>query len=203
MNEGQRLCGAKTRSDRPCRDIAMANGRCKRHGGKATGPKKANSAPGTKASAKMGIYARFMPAEDQALYAEVELGKVDDELRLMRVRLARTVRARTKWEEAVLAGTADDEHILVEIVDDQSQFEGSVIDLEKRIKKLPDFDKIEQACLARIESLEKTRKELMKDPEGDDVPGDGPTRDRVTFTGGLDGGSDEELPSPFEKPGKP
>lgn len=34
------LCGAYARSaDRPCRQIAMANGRCYLHGGKSTGAK--------------------------------------------------------------------------------------------------------------------------------------------------------------------
>jgi len=34
------VCGAHARSSgRPCRAMAMANGRCKLHGGKSTGPK--------------------------------------------------------------------------------------------------------------------------------------------------------------------
>lgn len=32
-------CGARTRSGSPCRGPAMANGRCRMHGGKSTGPK--------------------------------------------------------------------------------------------------------------------------------------------------------------------
>lgn len=31
-------CGARTRSARPCRGPAMANGRCRMHGGRSTGP---------------------------------------------------------------------------------------------------------------------------------------------------------------------
>jgi hypothetical protein len=34
-----RLCNAKTRSGRPCRSLALANGRCKWHGGRSTGPR--------------------------------------------------------------------------------------------------------------------------------------------------------------------
>ena len=35
------MCGAKARTigHRPCRQPAMANGRCRFHGGKSTGPK--------------------------------------------------------------------------------------------------------------------------------------------------------------------
>lgn len=32
-------CGAKTRRGTPCRAPAMANGRCRMHGGKSTGPR--------------------------------------------------------------------------------------------------------------------------------------------------------------------
>lgn len=32
-------CGAKTRKGTPCKAPAMANGRCRMHGGKSTGPK--------------------------------------------------------------------------------------------------------------------------------------------------------------------
>jgi len=36
-----KLCGAKARQNggKPCRQPAMANGRCRMHGGKSTGPK--------------------------------------------------------------------------------------------------------------------------------------------------------------------
>ena len=35
-------CGALTRSGKPCRSPAMANGRCRMHGGKSTGAPKGN-----------------------------------------------------------------------------------------------------------------------------------------------------------------
>ena len=34
-----RLCGARTRKGTPCRCLALANGRCKLHGGLSTGPR--------------------------------------------------------------------------------------------------------------------------------------------------------------------
>jgi hypothetical protein len=34
-----RLCNARTRIGRPCRALALPNGRCVRHGGRSTGPK--------------------------------------------------------------------------------------------------------------------------------------------------------------------
>lgn len=38
-NETHAICGAKTRSGAPCKSKPMKNGRCRMHGGKATGPK--------------------------------------------------------------------------------------------------------------------------------------------------------------------
>jgi hypothetical protein len=32
-------CGARTRADTPCKGPAMANGRCRMHGGSSTGPR--------------------------------------------------------------------------------------------------------------------------------------------------------------------
>lgn len=208
MQPGNRKCGAKTRKGTPCADIAMANGRCKRHGGKATGPKVPNTSAATEAARKVttthGIYSRFLTEEDRALYDAAEIGAVDAELRLMRMRLARTVKARAAWE-AELRGEVDgresdgsDSMTLVEVVEDQSQYEGAPVDLEKRVKRIPDFDKIEQTIVGRIESLEKTRKELLKLGDEDPPDGDPTARDHVSFSGGLDGGNDEELPSPFK-----
>jgi hypothetical protein len=38
---GKATCGARTRKGTPCRCLALANGRCKLHGGLSTGPKTA------------------------------------------------------------------------------------------------------------------------------------------------------------------
>lgn len=39
MRPGQSLCGARTRAGHPCKGPAMANGRCRMHGGPSTGPR--------------------------------------------------------------------------------------------------------------------------------------------------------------------
>jgi len=55
---GRELCGAKTRAGTPCKNGAMANGRCRMHGGKSTGPPKKN-----KNSMKHGLFAKYLPDE--------------------------------------------------------------------------------------------------------------------------------------------
>ena len=55
----ERLCGAKARtnSHQPCRQPAMANGRCRLHGGKCTGPKTEEGKKRVKqANTKHGFY---------------------------------------------------------------------------------------------------------------------------------------------------
>jgi len=50
-------CGAKTRKGTPCRAPAMANGRCRMHGGKSTGPRtKEGLERSRKANWKHGYY---------------------------------------------------------------------------------------------------------------------------------------------------
>jgi hypothetical protein len=207
MQPGQAKCGAMTRKKTSCADIAMANGRCKRHGGKATGPRNPNTGPATKAATTFGIYRQFLSDDDKVVYdaAAHQIGSVDTELHLMRLRLARTVKARMEWEASLAAPVRSDGEshlVLVEEVDDTIVFAETSTPTTKKVRRLPDFDKIEQACLARIESLEKTRRELMKPIEGDDPndPDAEPGRDHVSFSGGL-GGEDDALPSPFS--GKP
>lgn len=183
MNPGQAKCGAATRKGTECKDIAMANGRCKRHGGKSTGPKSPKRGDENPAN-KFGIYGNYYSDEEKVALAAIVLGNVDAELGLVRIRLKRTLEARAKWETEVAAGRAkatDDSFTFVEQVDDENVTkDGDVVPTTKKTFRLPDFDKIEQTCLVRIESLERTRKELLKVDPDDPSKGAG-----VTIEGGL------------------
>lgn len=58
----RKRCGAKTRAGTPCKNGAMANGRCRLHGGKSTGAppekmKKNNNAR------THGLFAKYLPKE--------------------------------------------------------------------------------------------------------------------------------------------
>src|SRR5690625_4654173 len=54
----RKRCGAKTGSGKPCKNGAMANGRCRMHGGKSTGAPKKNQN-----SKKHGFFSKFIPEE--------------------------------------------------------------------------------------------------------------------------------------------
>lgn len=52
-------CGAKTRAEKPCQSPAMANGRCRMHGGASTGPRTAEGlARIAKARTRTGMHTR-------------------------------------------------------------------------------------------------------------------------------------------------
>jgi hypothetical protein len=131
-------CGAKNRAGNPCGKYGLKNGRCMFHGGKSTGK------PGNKnAKKENGVYSKFLSDEDKQLEKQSDdlLGKLDSELSIARIQLARALKAQT--------------------LDPDS---------------LKDFPKTIDLFLGRINSLEKTRKELLHDDSQDNV---------LTIIGGL------------------
>lgn len=79
-----RLCGAKTRSGETCKNGAMANGRCRMHGGKTPKTNLNAVKPGS-------LYSKHLTEEEQAQFDDIELGSLDDEIRLTKIRLARAL----------------------------------------------------------------------------------------------------------------
>ena len=81
-------CGARTRAGSPCPTPAMPNGRCRMHGGTSIG-----GPVGNDNAVKHGIYRSTLTEDERADYDSLQLGGVDHELRLVRVRLARALKA--------------------------------------------------------------------------------------------------------------
>jgi uncharacterized protein YjcR len=65
----------------------MPNGRCRMHGGASTGAPKGNTN-----ALKHGIYSDAIREDERPLWDRIELGGVDDELRLARLQLRRAVK---------------------------------------------------------------------------------------------------------------
>lgn len=65
------LCGAKTRSGKPCKNRAMPNGRCRMHGGKSTGAPPAKIKKNSNAK-KHGLFARYLPKETMDIVKEID-----------------------------------------------------------------------------------------------------------------------------------
>lgn len=146
-------CGSKTRNGEPCKTAAMPNGRCRMHGGKS---------PATNQNAVThGIYAQTLSQAERDQWDGLQLGGVDDELKLCRLRLMRALNA-----ENMRGDKPELDEITI-----KPNAEGKATG-EKKYKRR-DYVGIVDKLMARIESLEKTRAALMLANGGgtDDVDG--------------------------------
>lgn len=143
-------CGAKTRSGHPCKANAMPNGRCRKHGGTSTG-----APAGNQNARKHGIYSAFLSEDERNAWGSLELGKVDDELRLTRIRLMRALARESKFGNTL---EIDSEKVEPEEADGVPTGNAKVT----RTSKVRDYSSLIDRLTARIESLERTRAELLK-----------------------------------------
>lgn len=130
------------------------------HGGKNT---QANG--GNQYARKHGIYSTVLSDEEKALWDEVELGRVDDELRLCKLRLMRAIRAENEAN-----GQPE-----LEVITEKPMMVGGVAvtdeePIKERTLKRRDYAGMIDRLMGRIESLERTRAELMKGAPPDDEP---------------------------------
>lgn len=88
------LCGAKTRSGEPCKNKAMANGRCRMHGGKSTGAPPAKLKKNTN-SKKHGLFAKYLPQETMEIMNDIEsMGPADILWMNIKMQFASIIRAQ-------------------------------------------------------------------------------------------------------------
>lgn len=146
-------CGAKTRSGGKCQRSALAGKtRCALHGGKSTGPRNPARPIGNKRAAKPGgLYSKFLTDEERDIAAGLELGSVDEELRLTRIRLLRAL--EREQEKA-------DEPELDERIDRVVDVKVGARSEEKH--KVRDYAGLIDRLTARIESLEARRALLIQ-----------------------------------------
>ena len=152
------LCGAKTRSGSPCQSKAMANGRCRMHGGKSTGAPKGNK-NNLKAG---GIYSQFLTDEERVISTEMELGSLDEELKLCKIRLMRTLKAEAEQQAQV----EEFDKLELEALNEAPSLIGGLPDNDELIQtkqfRRRDYGAIIDRLIARIESLETRRASLIQ-----------------------------------------
>ncbi|MFS0556354.1 HGGxSTG domain-containing protein [Brevibacillus sp. 179-C9.3 HS] len=92
----KKLCGAKTKSGEHCKKAALANGRCRFHGGKSTGPKDPNKLKGNKNALKHGLYETIwldtLTDEEKELFDLVSTDptvQVENRFKLSEIRIRR------------------------------------------------------------------------------------------------------------------
>lgn len=158
-------CGARTRSGAPCKRAPMeGKARCKLHGGASTGAPKGNSN-----AVKHGFYSDALLPDERALYERVEVGSLDDEIRLARVKLHRFVRLSGSLELQDMIDGA------LEVVQKTGEaFNHATKEMEPYDKKeikaaAPDYADLIIRQIDLIRKLELARADLMKD-EDDDAP---------------------------------
>ena len=147
------LCGAKKRSNgEPCKRHAIpGSSRCKLHGGKSSGPKEQR---GNKNAAKPGsIYSQFLTDDENDLLAGIELGRVDDELRLTRIRLMRALARENEFGNTLEVDSAKEEPI-------QINGKETALTSITTTSKVRDYSGLIDRLTARVESLERTKKDL-------------------------------------------
>ena len=149
-------CGAKTRSGGACKKPKMENGRCRLHGGLT--PKH-----NTNAASPGNIYSKYLTPEENVQFDALRIGKVETEVRLMRIRLARLLaaeQAKPELESVVELSVA-----------------GSESPSTETTYKRRDYANLIDRTVARIESLERTRMLLRADVglDPDDMDADGLT----------------------------
>lgn len=138
------LCGAKTRSGEKCKSRPMANGRCRMHGGKSTGPK--DNTGNTNAIKPGSLYSKYLTEDEQGAFNDIQLGNIDDELRLTRIRLARALAKESDKPE-------------IETVTRRQGGGPTTVPNEQQFKRR-DYVGIIDKLTARIESLERRRLEF-------------------------------------------
>jgi hypothetical protein len=154
------LCGAHSkRSGMGCRNRAMPNGRCRMHGGKSTGPP-----AGSTNAITHGIYSTAITLAERELWDRIDLGTLDDEIKIAKLRLARVLRQ----EQLYLAAENDaDRTKLLELTKTSSTSErggkggtkqGAIVERSR-----PDFHRLALNYMRRIAELENTRRILNDD----------------------------------------
>lgn len=158
-------CGARNRQGEPCqRPPLKGKTRCKLHGG-AT-PK------GQKNAQTHGIYTKTLTDEERAMYDDIKIGNVDNELRFVRIMLNRAIEENAAYRHEPnnpknLAGFE-----LTEIT--RVTGDGSGKAKTHITQHRPDsFARIDR-LMGRIGTLEKIRAELIAAAAGNGGEDTGP-----------------------------
>jgi len=169
-------CGAKRRGEGKglkCKNWAMPNGRCRIHGGAVKG-----MAKGEKRALTHGLYEAGLHEEEKVIYDTIMLGSVDEELKMLKIKLRRCHRAQRMWEEQrievneeledTLTGDKTRNHFDVESVEEHAGHyldkKGKKHRISKRkiIRSKKDFSADILRYTRLVADLEIKRKELIQ-----------------------------------------
>lgn len=150
-NSKKPICGATNRQGKPCEKSPLkGRTRCKLHGGKSL-------SGAASARTSNGLYSQYMTEAEQDRWGDIQIGVLDDELRMLRVYLARCVALDAKLNQFPDLDANGMEP--AEVKRSSSSEDGtSRVDVTS---KRPDVIGRMNMLLGRIGQLEKVRAELI------------------------------------------
>jgi len=145
-NKKDNYCGAKTRSGRPCRNRAMANGRCRMHGGKSTGAPPEKMKKNSNARTH-GLFAKYLPDETLEIMDSInEIKPLDILWNNIQMQFASIIRA-----QQIMFVENKDDHTTFQTKEKEDEFV-----IEKQVEVHASWDK--QATF--MNSLSRSMAEL-------------------------------------------
>ncbi|WP_281869514.1 HGGxSTG domain-containing protein [Brevibacillus parabrevis] len=160
----KKLCGAKTRSGEPCKKATLANGRCRFHGGKSTGPKNPSKLKGNKNALKHGLYETIwldtLTEEEQELFAQVSTdptSQVENRFKLSEIRIRRMMNRINQEQQKKKPNPA----VIRAIEEGITRIEVNLVSLVRESSRLLEINKSKNdGSLDRLnEILERARKD--------------------------------------------
>jgi hypothetical protein len=160
-----KACGALTRGGTPCKRAPVeGKARCKLHGGLSTGAPKGNGN-----AVKHGFYSDALLPEERVLYERAEVGSLDDEIKLARVKLHRFVRLSGSTELMEMIDGAVEVTRKTGLAFDQAEKEMLPFDKREIKAAAPDYADLIIRQIDLIRKLELARRDLMSGDD-DDAP---------------------------------
>jgi hypothetical protein len=159
------ICGARKRSGGTCQKHALKGStRCRLHGGAATAANKGNAH-----AVKHGFYSDALLPEEKTLYERAEVGSLDDEIRLARVKLHRFVKLSGSLELREMVDSALEVTRKMGVAFDAETKSVEPYDKKEFKVAAPDYADLIIRQIDLIRKLELARKDLMAD-EDEDAP---------------------------------
>lgn len=153
------ICGARTRSGGICQKHALKDStRCRLHGGASSKANKGNAH-----AVKHGFYSDALLPEEKLLYERAEVGSLDDEIRLARVKLHRFVRLSGSLELADMVDGALEVTRKIGMAYDLATKDMAPYDKKELKAAAPDYADLIIRQIDLIRKLELARADLKRE----------------------------------------
>lgn len=161
-----KMCGARTRSKNAhtkyCKNSQVIRPkdpnkpppwRCKYHGGGSTGP-----ATDAKPNFSHGLYSNAILPGEEEIYERICEGKLDDEIKITKLRLIRALTAEARVEQKIAEEEDIESEMVCETIENSEGWNSEgPIGGTKKTKKLPNYHRIINDIISSLIKLENQR----------------------------------------------